>query len=231
VENSHAPEERRRLGALNPLSIAVAVVLASAGGALGWQMRTDAPSARPTPEAAAAALALERVDGQPMCSPSGLRDVREQALAAPDGGQPARLSDHLPKKSPLPGYDRVSTHAVDPSRDTAYELGAVEGHVASFRPEGEGGFDVYAFRYVTNKAAADAVAANVVRRVCDFGAVPLAARGRPGMIVLEERRAAEWSSAWWVTQSDVVVVRYGGWGDDRTDLANLAAIAGATALF
>lgn len=231
VEYSPAPEGRAPLGPVNPLSIAVAVVLLAAGGAFGWRMKTDAPSARPTPEAAAAALALERVDGRPMCGPDGAQEVRDSALEGPRHEAPVRLGEYLPNRSPLSGYEKVAAHAVDPARDAGYELGAVEGHVASFRPEGEGGFDVYAFRFVTPKAAADAVAANVVRRVCDFGATPLAARGRPGMIVLEERSRAEWSSAWWVTQSDVVVVKYGGWGDAQTDLANLAAIAGATALF
>lgn len=224
-----APEERARLGPLNPLSIAVAVVLLAAGGAFGWQIKTNAPSARPTPEAAAAALALERVDGSPMCGAEGLGNVRETALEGP--ATPASgLPEYLPKKSPIPGYEKVASRPIDAARETEYELGAVEGHVASFRPEGEGGFDVYAFRYLTRKAAADAVATNVVRRVCDFGAVPLAARGRPGMIVLEEK-GGQWSSAWWVTESDVIVVKYGGWGDPDTDLANLAAIAGATALF
>lgn len=231
VEYSPPPEERARLGAVNPLSIAVALVLLCAGGAFGWRMKTSAPSAQPTPEVAAAALALERVDGRPICGPSGVQDVRDSALGGPRSGAPARLAEYLPKRSPLSGYEKVAAHAVDPARDTGYELGAVEGRVASFRPAGEGGFDVYAFRYVTPKAAADAVAANVVRRVCEFGAEPLVARGRAGMIVLQERGRAEWSSAWWVTESDVVVVKYGGWGDAKADLANLAAIAGATALF
>lgn len=231
VENSPPSEERAPLGPLNPLSIALLVVLLAAGGAFGWRMKTDAPSARPTPEAAAAALALERVDGPSMCGPEALQRVRESALEGPSSGEPVRLVEYLPKRSPLPGYEKVVTRAADPAMDTGYELGAVEGHLASFRPEGDGGFDVYAFRYTSRKAAADAVAANVVRRVCDFGAVPLRARGRPGLVVLEERDRAEWSSAWWVTRSDVVVVKYGGWGDDEVDLANLAAIAGATALF
>ncbi len=231
MEYSPAPEERARPGAVNPLSIAVALVLLCAGGAFGWRMKTSAPSARPTPEVAAAALALERVDGRPMCGPAGVQAVRDSALDGPRSDAPARLADYLPKRSPLSGYEKVAAHAVDPERDTGYELGAVQGQVASFRPAGEGGFDVYAFRFVTPKAAADAVAANVVRRVCEFGAEPLTARGRAGMIVLQERGRAEWSSAWWVTASDVVVVKYGGWGDAKADLGNLAAIAGATALF
>ena len=232
MESSPASERRARLGAVNPLSIAVAVVLLSAGGAFGWRMRTNVPAARPTPEAAAAALALERVDGRSMCGPEGLRIVREIAMDGPTSDGGARLADYLPEKSPLPGYDKVRDGVADPTRDAGYELGAVDGRIASFRPEGEGGFDVYAFRFVSPRAAADAVAANVVRRVCDFGGVPLRARGRAGLIVVEERRGGgEWSSAWWVTQSDVVVVRYGGWGDGTTDLANLAAIAGAAALF
>lgn len=231
MENSPASDERASLGPLNPLSIAVVVVLLSAGGAFGWRMRTDAPSARPTPEAAAAALGLERVDAKSMCGPGGLDDVRDEALHGPSSEEPARLADYLPRKSPLPGYDRTAAHAIDPATETEYVPGAVEGHVASFRPRGEGGFDVYAFRFLTRRAAADAVAANVVRRVCELGARPFAARGRPGLVVVEERKRADWSSAWWVTHSDVIVVRYGGWGDADASLANLAAIAGATALF
>src|SRR5688500_19649584 len=41
VENPPAPEERARLGPLNPLSIAVVVVLLAAGGAFGWRMKSD----------------------------------------------------------------------------------------------------------------------------------------------------------------------------------------------
>ncbi|HYO61840.1 MAG TPA: hypothetical protein VEU29_08065 [Actinomycetota bacterium] len=226
-----APYQRVPLGVVNPLSVAVAVVLLSAGGAFGWRMKTTAPSARPTPEVAAAALALERGDAQSMCASRGMDEVLDQVLRGPSNPEPARLSEYLPRKSPLPGYGQASAHAIDPSTEREYVSGAVEGHVASFRPEGEGGFDVYAYRFLTRRAAADAVAGNVVRRVCEFGATPLTAQGRAGMIVLEEDGRGEWSSAWWTNESDVIVVKYGGWGDAKTSLANLAAIAGATALF
>ena len=118
---------------------------------------------------------------------------------------------------------------MDPSVDTAYLPGGVEGHVATFRPGGEGGFEVYAYRFLTRRAAADALTANVVRRVCELDAVPLTARGRPGMIVLQER--GNRLSAWWAARGDVVVVEYAGWGDGKTSLSNVAAIAGATALY
>lgn len=230
MENTPAPSERVRLRPVNPLSVAVAVVLLSAGGAFGWRIRTGAPSAEPTPQAAAAALALERVDARPMCASGGPDMVRDEALRGPSPGTPGELADHLPKRSPLPGYVKVASHALDPSTEIEFVAGAVEGHVASFRPEGEGGFDVYSYRFLTRRAAADSVAANVVRRVCDFGATAFSARGRVGLIVLEEATRDDWSTAWWLTRSDLVVVRYGGWGDGRTSLANLAAIAGATAL-
>ncbi|HYP23917.1 MAG TPA: hypothetical protein VEV43_10105, partial [Actinomycetota bacterium] len=160
MDYSPAPEERARLGPVNPLTVAVAVVLLSAGGAFGWRMRTSAPSARPTPEAAAAALALERVDGEPMCGPRGRDDVRDEMLRGDSGQLPERLAEYLPKRSPLPGYDETSSHAIDPASETEFVSGAVDGHVASFRPEGEGGFDVYAYRFLTRRAAADAVADN-----------------------------------------------------------------------
>jgi hypothetical protein len=230
VDYSPAPTERARLRPVNPLTVAVAVVLLSAGGAFGWQMKTRALSARPTPEAAAAALALERVDGDTMCGSGGRDDLRDDALRGDSGPLAERLADYLPQRSPLPGYVKVSSHAIDASSETEFVAGAVDGHVVSYRPEGEGGFDVYAYRFLTRRAAADAVADNVARRVCEFGAKPLAARGHTGMVVVEERRRGEWSTAWWITHSDVIVVRYGGWGDAQTSLANLAAIAGATAL-
>lgn len=231
MDNSPAPVERVRIRHVNALSVAVAIVLLAAGGAFGWQMKTGAPSARPTPQAAAAALALKRVDGAPMCADGGREDVRDEVLRGASGDLPEQLDGYLPKRSPLPGYAKVSSHAVDPATETEYVAGAVEGHVASFRPESDGGFDVYAFRFLTRRAAADAVADNVLRRVCDFGAVPLTARGHPGMIVLEERGGGDWSTAWWATRTDVILVRYGGWGDAKASLANLAAIAGATALY
>ncbi|HEX2057853.1 MAG TPA: hypothetical protein VHI71_05740 [Actinomycetota bacterium] len=233
MENSPAESsapDRRALTAVNPLTVAVAVVLLTAGGAFGWRMKTNAPSARPTPEAAAAALALERVDGRPMCAERGNEVVRDVALRGPSPELPERLGEHLPRRSPLPGYDRVTSHLIDASTEGEFLDGAVEGHVASFRPQADGGFDVYAYRFLTRRAAADAVAAQVVRRVCEFGAVPLEARGRPGMIVLEER-GGDWMSAWWLSRSDVLVVKYGGWGDAQVSLANLAAVAGATALY
>lgn len=226
-----ASEERARLGVVNPLSIAMLIVLLSAGGAFGWRLKSDAPTARPTPEAAAAALALERVDGRAMCAPGGLDGIREEALRGPSSGERPRLTEYLPKKSPLPGYEEAGARLLDPSTDREYVSGAVEGHVASFRPRGQGGFDVYAYRFLTRKAAADAIANHVEGRVCGFDAVPLTARGRPGLLVVEERRPGQWSSAWWMTNADVVVVKYGGWGDAETSLANLAAIAGATALY
>lgn len=219
---------RARLGAVNPLSIAVAVALLTAGGAFGWRMKTSAPSARPTPEAAAAALALERVDGGSMCSAGGAGRLRDVALRGPEEASP-RLGERLPKRSPLPGYERTETRAMEPSTDTQYLSGAVEGSVARFLPKGAGGFEVYAYRYLTRRAAADAIASQVARRVCDLGAVPLSARGRPGLLVLEERGGA--MTAWWLAGADVVVVEYRGWGDDDASLANVAAIAGAAALF
>lgn len=230
MENSPA-DARARLNPVNPLSVAVAVVLLSAGGAFGWRMKTDVPSARPTPEAAAAALALERVDGRPMCAPAGAEELGESTLRTATPEPPARLADHLPRRSPLPGYDPAGSRAMDPSVDTEFLPGAVEGHVATFRPEGEGGFEVYAFRFLTRRAAADAVADNVVREVCELDAVPLSARGRPGMLVLEERGPGHRMSAWWVVRGDVLVVEYAGWGDGKTSLANVAAIAGAAALY
>lgn len=234
MDYSPAPSERVRLRPVNPLSVAVAVVLLCAGGAFGWRMRSDAPSARPTPEAAAAALALERVDAAPMCSEGGHDRVRDEVLRGDDSADaPERVGAHLSQRSPLAGYSKVSSHPIDASSETEFVSGAVDGHVVSYRPEGEGGFDLYAFRFLTRRAAADAVADNVRQRVCEFGAVPLEARGRPGMIVVEEDRRGEWWSAWWLTGSDVLVVRYfpASPGDQKTSLVNLAAIAGATALF
>ena len=227
VENTPAPP-RARLGVFNPLTIAVAIVLLAAGGAFGWQ-RTHAPSARPTPEAAAAALALERIDARTICAPGGADDLRDATLATSGAEPPARLADHLPKRSPLPGYGRTDARAVDPSVDTDFLSGAVEGQVVSFRPEGEGGFDVFAYTFLTRRAAADSLVANVTRRVCELDAVPFAAKGRPGMVVLQER--GNRLSAWWAARGDLVVLEYAGWGDGRTGLANVAAIAGATALY
>lgn len=227
MENAPAPS-RPRLGIFNPLTVAVAVVLLSAGGAFGWRMKTSAPSARTTPEAAAAALALERVDARPWCRPGGADDLEDSTLRASGAEPPARLQDHLPKRSPLRGYAAVETRAMDPSVDGEFLAGAVDGQRALFRPQGEGGFGVYAYRFLTRRAAADALVANVVRRVCELDAAPLAARGRPGMLVLQER--GNRLSAWWAARGDLVVVEYAGWGDGKTGLANVAAIAGATAL-
>lgn len=230
VDYSPAPSQRVRLRPVNPLTVAVAAVLLAAGGAFGWRMSSRAPSARPTPEAAAAALALERVDGAPMCAPGGRDRVRDEVLRGDPADLPERLGDYLPKRSPIPGYARTTSHAIDAASEVDFVSGAVDGHVASFRPAGEGGFDVYAFSFLTERAAADAVADNVIRRVCEFDAVPLSARGHPGMILVEERRG-EWSSAWWATRSDVLVVRYGGPTppDPQRSLVSLAAIAGSTA--
>lgn len=221
----------RGLGPVNPLTISVALVLLAAGGAFGWQMKGEAPSARPTPEAAAAALALQRFDSEPMCVPGGADDLRDTSLRTPSPEPPPRLGDHLPKRSPIPGYERVDARPMDPATDTDYLAGAVEGQVARFRPEGQGGFDVYAYRFLTRRAAADAVSANVVRRVCELGAVPLSSGGRPGLLVLEDRGPNGKLSAWWLSRTDVVVVEYEGWGDGKTSLASVAAIAGATALY
>jgi hypothetical protein len=225
-----APDQPVRLGVVNPLSVAAALVFVSIGASFWW-VKPDAPSARPTPEVAAAALDLERVDGRRMCAAQGLGEIREQALRGPSSGERPRLAEYLPEKSPLPGYGKAGARLLDPAIDEEYVSGAVEGHVASFRPEGEGGFDVYAYRFLTRKAAADAIAHHVEGLVCDLDAVPLAARGRPGLLVVEERRPGGWSSAWWMTNTDVVVVKYGGWGDAGESLENLAAIAGAAALY
>lgn len=228
-----APDERvRRLGPLNPLTIAVGVVLLTAGGAFGWRMKTGAPSAYPTPAAAAAALALERVDTRPMCADGGEEALREATLRADGGEMSPQVTDQLPRRSPLPGYEKVWTTEIDPASDTEVLSGAVEAHVAAFRPpQGDGGFDVHAYRFLTRQAAASALAGNVVDRVCGAGVTAFGSRGRPGMVVLKEEGRAEWMSAWWTTGSDVMVVRYGGWGDAEAALANLAAIAGATALY
>ncbi|HEX2295873.1 MAG TPA: hypothetical protein VHN37_11245 [Actinomycetota bacterium] len=233
MDRSPALAERARLRLPSPLALAVAFVLLSAGGAFGWRLQTGAPSARPTPAVAAAALDLERTEAAPLCAPDGAESVRDRALEGTSPGGGDRLAGYLPARSPLPGYDRAGARAVDGATEVEFVAGAVDGHVASFRPEGEGGFDVYAFRFLARKDAAAAIADHVVRRVCDFGAAPLAARGRPGLIVLEERRGAERSSAWWMTRSDVIVVRYAAppGEDAATSLANLAAIAGATALY
>lgn len=227
-----ASDQPVRLGVVNPLSVAAAVVFVSIGASFWWGVSSDAPSARPTPEVAAAALGLERVDGRRMCAEEGRSEIREEALKGPSSGERPPLAEYLPERSPLPGYGKAgAARLLDPATDEEYVPGAVEGHVASFRPEGDGGFDVYAYRFLTRKAAADAIAHHVEGRVCRLDAVPLAARGRPGLLVVEERRPGQWSSAWWMTNTDVVVVKYGGWGDADASLANLAAIAGAAALY
>jgi hypothetical protein len=222
-------ERARRLGPLNPLSVAVVIVLLTAGGAFGWRMNTRSPSAWATPEAAVAALALERLDTKSVCTERGSRVVRDAALHGAGGTARQRLADHLPKRSPLIGYRRVRASELDPSDESAYPDGAVEGHVASFRPEGEGGFDVFAYRFLTRAAAAESVAEDVVRRVCEYGATAFRAGGHDGMLLVREQSGDGSMSAWWMSQSDVVVVRYGGGTDPAAALANLAVIAGATA--
>jgi hypothetical protein len=224
-----ASEERaRRPGPVNPLTIAIGLLLLAAGGGLGWRMKTDAPSARPTPQAAAAALALEPLDPGLLCDARGEESLREAALRGDSGEAPELLRDRLPRRSPLPGHEPGPRAELDPA--TAHDAlpGAVEAWVAAFGPEGEGGFRMYAYRYLTRQGAAGELAARVADRVCELDAVPFGARGRPGMVVLREGRDA---SEWWTSRSDVVTVVYRGWGDADAALANVAAIAGATALF
>ncbi|MFN2588030.1 MAG: hypothetical protein ABR613_07930 [Actinomycetota bacterium] len=222
-----SPRERR-LAPLNPLTLAVAAVLLAAGGVLGWSMRYSAPTAQAAPEAVRAALDLEQLHPARVCSAAGDQLLRDTALRG-DARDAARVSDYLPEKSPIPGYEKVRAGELEAAGDTDYLPGAVEGHVAEFRPDGDGGFDVYAYRFLTRPAAAESLASEIAQRVCRDGATVLAARGRPGMLVLRDAARGQWLSAWWLTRADVVVVRYGGWGDADADLANLAAVAGATA--
>lgn len=229
MENTPAsPQRARRLGAVNPLTIAVGLLLLTAGGAFGWRMNTDAPRARPTPAAAAAALALEPLDERSLCSGRGEDTLREAALRGDPGDSPEDLSDRLPRRSPLPGHDPGARAELDPV--TAHDAlpGAVEAWTAAFGPEGDGGFRMYAYRYLTRQGAAGELAARVAHRVCALGATPFGARGLPGMVVLQEGRDV---TAWWTSRADVVAVVYRGWGDADAALANVAAIAGVTALY
>lgn len=189
-------------------------------------MSSSVPTARPAGAVARAALALEAFEPGDLCRPEGAAALVEVALRS-DAPVASRIADYVPDKSPVPGYARVRSGPLDPAGDNSYLSGAVEGHVASFRPDGDGGFDVYAYRYLTRPVAAEMLAAAVAERVCEGGATVAVARGRPGMLVVRETAAGEWTSAWWMTRSDVVVVRYGGWGDPDADLANLAVVAGA----
>ena len=216
------------MGAFSPLPIAVAVVLLAAGGAFGWTIRSSAPTAHAAAGVTRAALALETLSSEKVCGAGGDDLLREVALRA-DGPVAEDVVDYLPKKSPIPGYERAGTRPLDPTGDTEYLSGAVEGQVSSFRPSGEGWFDVYAYRYLTRPAALESVAATIAGRACGGGAKVFAARGRPGMLVLDEGAGGGWLSAWWLTRADVVVVRYAGWGDPDADLANLAVILGAAA--
>jgi hypothetical protein len=211
---------------LNPLSVAVGVVLLAAGGAFGWSVQASAPTARATPDVVREALALERLERAAVCAPGGEDLLREAALRG-DWAPMDRVADHLPEKSPIPGFEKVRSGALDAAGDNDYLPGAVEGHVAGFRPAGDGGLDVYAYRFLTRPVATDALASSVAERVCRAGATVLEARGRPGTLVVREAGPSGWLSAWWVTRSDVVVVSYGGWGDPEADLANLAAVAEA----
>lgn len=213
---------------VNPLTIAAALLLLSAGGALGWRMRTDAPRARPTPEAAAAALDLEPLDAHVLCSDKGEDSLREAALRGDPGDSPQRLRDRLPRRSPLPGHYPGPRNELDPAAAGDALPGAVEGWTAAFGPDDEGGFRMYAYRYLTRQGAAGELAARIAHRVCDLGATPFGARGRPGMVVLQEGRDV---SAWWTARADVVAVVYRGWGDAGAALANVAAIAGVSALY
>lgn len=224
-----ASEERsHRPGPVNPLTIAVGLLLLAAGGGLGWRMRTDAPSARPTPQAAAAALALEPLDARSLCGAGGEESLREAALRGDVGDSPDDLRDRLPRRSPLPGHDPGPRGELDPATADDALPGAVEAWMAAFGPDGEGGFRMYAYRYVTRQAAAGELAARVAHRVCDLDAVPFRASGRAGMVLLREGPDV---SAWWTSRADVVAVMYHGWGDADAALANVAAIAGVTALY
>ncbi|MDQ3981546.1 MAG: hypothetical protein M3271_02555 [Actinomycetota bacterium] len=229
MENTPARDDRVRRLLVNPLAVAVVIVLLAAGGAFGWKANTSAPSAWATPETAVAALALERLPAESVCTGRGEQVIREAVLGGDGVRERERLADRLPKRSPLAGYERIRLSEVDPSGESAYLDGAVEGQVASFLPEGEGGFDVYAYRFLTRPAAAESIAGNVVRRVCELGATAFGSRGEARMIVLEERSGESSISAWWMSQSDVVTVRYAGGTDPDAALANLAVIAGATA--
>ncbi|MDQ3914006.1 MAG: hypothetical protein M3323_01560 [Actinomycetota bacterium] len=218
----------RRLGPLNPLTVAIAAVLLAAGGAFGWSLRGSAPTAQSTPAVLREALALERLDPTDVCGGGGQHLLVETALRG-EGAVAARVADYLPKKSPIPGYEKVRWGALDAAGDSDFLPGAVEGHVAGFRPPGDGGFDVYAYRFLTRPSAAETLASTVAERVCTSGATVFEARGRPGMLVVRDAGDRGWVSAWWLTRADVVAVSYGGWGDPDADLANLAVVAGATA--
>ena len=223
-----ALRRERRWRALNPLSIAVGLVLLAAGGAFGWSVRSPVPGAQPAPKVIREALALERLEPATVCAPGGEDLLRAAALRG-DWAPSDRVADYLPEKSPIPGFEKVRSGVLDATGDNDYLPGAVEGHVAGFRPEGDGGLDVYAYRFLTRPTAVDAIASSVAERVCRSGATVFEAHGRPGMLVVREAGSTGWISAWWVTRSDVVLVSYGGWGDPDADLANLAVVASATA--
>ncbi|HEV2755099.1 MAG TPA: hypothetical protein VG318_04905 [Actinomycetota bacterium] len=226
--DTQAPGAERRLGPLNPLTVAVAVLLLAAGGAFGWSIKGAAPTARAAPEAVRRALGLERIERAALCAPGG-EDLLREAVLRGDSAPADHLTDYLPKKSPIPGFEKVRAGALDAAGDPDYLPGAVEGHVAGFAPAGDGGFDVYAYRFLTRPAAVETLAGTVAEKVCRSGATAFEARGRPGMLVVRDAGAGGRISAWSLTRADVVVISYGGWGDPDADLANLVVVARATA--
>ena len=216
------PARARGLGPVNPLSIAVAVVLLAAGGAFGWNLKSAAPRAT---AAAAGTLDLQALDATALCADAGDGLLRDAVLRS-DGPTSERLADYLPAESPIPGYERVRAGELDAAAGTEYLPGAVEGRVAAFAPAEDGGFEVYAYRFLTRPAAAQAVTAEIDERVCGSRARAFVAGAQPGTVVV--RTDAGPLRAWWLTQDEVVVVvDYRGWGDPDADLANLAAIVRA----
>lgn len=221
--DSTAGEPGARPRFLTPALGLLAAFVAVGSGVFAWSAQGSATSATRTSDPVPEDLGLEPLDASSFCVAGGTAAAEEELVERDSRDPRPELADYVPATSPVTSFERVSSDALDPSRDTEYIPGAVDGHAARFRRDREGpGFDLLAYRFLTRASAVEGAAASIVAEVCDGGTLHAGPRGtlywhQPG----GPRPAASWS----VKHGDLVMVRYGPF--DKGDLHGLVAVTRA----
>jgi hypothetical protein len=229
---SPRPSGRARRPKRALLAIVFGALFLLVGIGVGWVIR-DAQSGSSRMDTIGT-WATRPIDVVDVCGETGQDNVSRMAIPGKEGPLPLRLSDHMPDRSPVEGFQRAFDGPVGPSETqpagfTSFGVG--DGYARTFNNSpggGPGGFTVYAYDFPSEASAVGALTVSYVDVVCRFGADPFTVEGHPGVLVAFRGGEAARSTVSWVHGNRLIEVRYSIWGDPVNDFQGLLTVGRVT---